>query len=152
LSDEDIKVRVETRRRRREQLLARKRPPVYEMLLDEPVLYRRHCADPVAADQFAFLADLAERGWLRIRLAVYEEAVPLPTIGSYHLLYFGHGGADDNAVMYRESLLTDEIVEDYHKIDKHRDIFDRLWAAAEDETTSAQRIGERVSLLRKSAS
>jgi len=52
--------------------------------------------------------------------------------------------AEASAVMYRESDLSDEIVEDTAKIKRHRDTFERVWHAVPDEQTASAKIRARI--------
>jgi transcriptional regulator with XRE-family HTH domain len=140
LPEEDIKVRLEVRMRRRTELLARKPPPQILLLLDESVLYRAVGGAQVMREQLSNLVKLAHEGRVAARVVPFTVDAPLPLMGSYDVLDLGDG----DAVMYRESNTVDEIVEDQGKIRLHREIFEQLWRAALDENTSARLIQERA--------
>lgn len=135
LTELDIDVRFEVRMRRRAELSARKDRPNIYLLLDESALRREVGGPMVLANQLAeLLSRSKDRGFL-IRIVPYSVDAPLPMFGSYEILDLG---GVNNAVMYRESYLNDEIVDDPAKVKLHRDIFDELWEAALDEVTSVR--------------
>ena len=131
----DIEVRFEARMRRRNDLLARKERPDIYLLLDESALRREVGGPLVMGNQLAELLNRSKEKGFRVRVVPYTADAPLPMFGSYEILDLG---GVNNVVMYRESYVTDEIVEDPAKVKLHRDIFDELWGAALDEATSAR--------------
>ncbi|MGC9667167.1 helix-turn-helix domain-containing protein [Planosporangium sp. 12N6] len=140
LRDDDRKVRLEVRLRRQQELLARKDPPEIFVLLDESVLYRQVGGARVIGEQLRYLVRLVEQQRVRTRIMPFTVDAPPPLFGSYEIINL----SDDDAVMYRESYIVDEIVEDKAKIDRHRAIFDSLWDAALDEATSIRLVAERA--------
>jgi transcriptional regulator with XRE-family HTH domain len=148
LPEEVIKARIDARVRRRSDLLARRPPPRINLLLDESVLHREVGGRQVMGEQLSDLLKLTNEKRLLIRVVPYDlEDAPLPMLGALEILDLG----SDDAVIYRESLVTDEIVEDKTVIAGHREVFENLWSAAHDEVTSAELIGERVKFMRSSA-
>jgi transcriptional regulator with XRE-family HTH domain len=143
LSDRDIEIRLEARMRRRTELLARKNWPDIRLLLDESVLLRSIGGPKVLAEQLHEIAKLArEKKRVLIRLlSFFQIDAPPPTFGAFEILSFAD---EDDAVVYRESYLHDEIVEDKRNVMRHKHMFDKLWAAALDERTSVQLIEERA--------
>jgi transcriptional regulator with XRE-family HTH domain len=141
LAEADRKVRLEVRLRRHDDLLARKTPPEIFLLLDESVLYRQVGGPQVTGDQLTYLVKLAGENRVRIRILPFAaENAPPPMFGSYEIVNL----SDDDAIMYRESSIIDEIVEDRAKIDRHRVIFDNLWEAAYDEADSVRLVQQRA--------
>jgi transcriptional regulator with XRE-family HTH domain len=145
LSDDVIAGRLEVRMRRRAELLDRKNPPEILLLLDESVTMRMIGGRDVMAEQLADLFRLTREKRLMIRVVTFDTAAPLPLFGAYDILNLP--GSSDNAVLYRETHLTDEIVENPTKVSWHRGLFDRLWNAALDETISAELIEASASSL-----
>lgn len=150
LSDEAVEVRLDTRRRRRDELLARRSsdfPPIY-LLLDEGVL-RRYIGDAeITSAQLRELLRVSREKPLRIRVLPYASSAPVPAIGPFDILNLP--GKD--AVLYRESHLADEIVEDARNVKRHVDSFDTWWKAAMDEQASAVLIADVAKELSPSGS
>jgi hypothetical protein len=71
-------------------------------------------------------------------------------IGQFDILSLAGEGA--NAVLYRESYLTDEIVEDIGNIQRHRDMFEISWDGALDEGASAALVEEAAKELNPTGS
>lgn len=143
LPDEDIQARVDARIRRRQDLLARQVKPETLLLLDESVIQRRIGGAQTMREQLHDLLDLVDRLGLRIRVfpfAIDAIDAPLPTVGSYDIVNLG----PDDAVLYRESQLQDELVEDTTKVARHRGMFDQLWDAALPESTSLRLIDKHA--------
>jgi hypothetical protein len=67
-------------------------------------------------------------------------------LATYEIVYL-HGEDERDAVLYRESDLLDEIVDDPDKIRRHRSIFERLWSSIHDESASIELIRQRLTEL-----
>jgi transcriptional regulator with XRE-family HTH domain len=148
LTDDDVEVRLETRRRRRAELLNRRDFPRTYLLLDESVLPRRVGGQAeVTADQLQHLLELASQKPLWIRVLPYSANAPVPAIGPFDILSLPGDGA--NAVLYRESHFGDEIVDDARTVQQHRDGFETWWDAALDENASAALIERAIKELRQ---
>jgi transcriptional regulator with XRE-family HTH domain len=148
LSDEDVEVRLETRRRRRAQVLNRRDFPRTYLLLDESVLARRVGGQAaVTGDQLQHLLELAKQKPLWTRVLPYAANAPVAAIGPFDILSLPGEGA--NAVLYRESHFGDEIVDDVKAVQRHREGFETWWAAALDENASAALIERAVKELRQ---
>jgi transcriptional regulator with XRE-family HTH domain len=145
LSEEQIAVRLETRQRRRDELLARRDFPRTYMLLEESVL-KRHIGDATTtAEQLREILRISREKPLWIRVLHYGSNAPLPVIGQFDILKLTGDGA--NSVLYRESYLTDEVVEDASNIQRHREMFEISWDAALDEGASAALVEEAAKAL-----
>jgi transcriptional regulator with XRE-family HTH domain len=146
LTDEDVEVRLGTRRHRRAQLLGRRDFPRIYLLLEESVLARRigGKADVTAA-QLQHLLDLARQKPIWIRVLPYAANAPVPAMGPFDILSLPGEGA--NAVLYRESHLGDEIVDDARNVQRHREGFETWWDAALDENASAALIEKAIKEL-----
>jgi transcriptional regulator with XRE-family HTH domain len=141
LSPETLALRLEARANRREQLLSRRERPQIYLLLDESVLLRQIVGRRIMGEQLSALAKYADEGWLLVRIAPFNKPVPL--MGTFELLYLGADDAE-HAVMYRESELQDELVDDQSLTTRHRLVFDRLWFSSVDEDTSAHLLHSRA--------
>lgn len=133
LDEKRIRVRAEVRRRRREQLLARKPPPEVLVLLDESVLKRRVGGPRVFGEQLSLFSRLINEHRVTIRVLHFGASGPLPLYGAFDIYEVGGEG---DAVLYRESHLSDELVED-GRVAQYRHRFELLWSASLDESTSA---------------
>ncbi len=151
LSDDAVEVRLETRSRRRQELLARRGndfPPMY-LLLDEAVLKRYIGSAEITSGQLRELLRISnEKPRLRIRVLPYASSAPDPAIGPFDILSL----PDKDAVLYRESQMMDEIVEDAKNVERHRESFDTWWDAALEEGASAALIEEAAKELSPSVS
>lgn len=150
MTDAKVATRIEARERRHRQLLERKDAPTIYVLLDESVMLRRIGGPEVLGQQLAELLRLVRQRRLVVRIVPFDHPVPFPVLGTYELLYLGDdkaADAEEYAVMYRESDLMDEIVEDVEKLRRHRHIFERLWNAVPDERISAARLDEQIKKL-----
>jgi transcriptional regulator with XRE-family HTH domain len=139
LTSEEIALRLETRMRRRNDLLNSPFQPTVYLLLDESVLYRE--VGGARAAQLADLYDLGTQGKIVVKIMPFKSDVAVTALGTFELLYFESdipAGDDHNAVMYRESDMRDEIVDDVDQIKRHRIVFERRWAASYSEEQSLE--------------
>lgn len=141
--------RLEARQRRRQAFLSRRDAPTVRLLLDESVLQRTLGDFGLLSRQLFDLQALAEQGRVIVRIIPFTAAVALPLLGTFEI--YGLGGESatgdrdngiDDAVMYRESNLLDELVEDQAAVSRHLTVFENLWDGAHDEATSLQMIQE----------
>ena len=138
LTEDQIEVRLETRARRRNELLARRNFPATFLLLEESVLRRRIGDARTTGEQLLDLLRLSREKPISIRVLPYTADAPLPVIGPFDILTLA--GSGPNEVLYRESHLSDEIVEEPVSVARHRALFDTWWEAALDEPSSAQMV------------
>jgi transcriptional regulator with XRE-family HTH domain len=137
LSAEAIRVLVEARRLRREAILRRLGSLEVFVLLDESVLHRPIGGPVIFAAQLRELHRLSEEGHVSIRMIPFSTAdvVPLTNNATFDLLSL-RGETDGGEVLYRESGLSDEIVEDKMTTSRHLQRYQKIWheAATEDDT------------------
>jgi transcriptional regulator with XRE-family HTH domain len=151
LAEADIEVRLQTRKRRRTELFARRDFPQILLLLDESVLKRRAGDARTTGEQLLDLVRIArERAEILVRVLPYIADAPLPMFGQYDILTLPSDKGED-AVLYRESYLTDELVEDPWNVSRHREIFDKYWEASMPESESTELIAESAAELIDSA-
>jgi transcriptional regulator with XRE-family HTH domain len=147
LTDSDIEVRLGARLRRRQELLRGPGGPNISVLLDESLVWRPYGGPAVLRDQLADLERLASEGRLKLRIVPFSIEAPLPTYGTFDLMYLKEDGDDENAVVYREFGFLDEIVEDRVSAAQYHQKFDELWAASMDETDTISLLRRRLSEL-----
>jgi transcriptional regulator with XRE-family HTH domain len=130
-----VHVLVETRRMRREAILSRLGSLEIFMLLDESVLRRPIGGSAVFAAQLRELHRLSIAGHVNIRMIPFSADVPLTNNATFDLLSLG-GDTGEGEVLYRESGMVDEIVEDKMTTSRHHKRFQKIWqdAATEEDT------------------
>lgn len=137
LSQKEIDARIAVRARRRVAIEQRNPRPHVFILFDEAVLLRKIGGPAAFAEQFAAIHRAVEDGWVTVRIHPLDN--PFPGFGQFDLLYLG-AEESSQAVLYRESLTLDEIVDDPNRITQHRRLWDRMWADSIPEPESAARI------------
>jgi hypothetical protein len=140
LSEPEIRTRAEARTRRRNQLLPRPERPDVSVLLDESALRRPVGGELVWRGQLADLLEYAKGEHFALRVTPLGKEMSLLMMGSFDILYFDPDRDEDDAVMYRESFDSDEIVENANQIREYRRYFDQMWDAALDEDASLRLI------------
>jgi transcriptional regulator with XRE-family HTH domain len=139
-----LQVRFEARARRRAQVLERKSPPDYRVILDESVIQRVIGTRAIMADQLRFVIQLAASVETEIRVLPMAEGGPLSMLGAFTL--FDVAG-DENAVMYTEGPYEDDIVEDSNILQRHRDLYERMWDRSLSEVASMDLVKSRQAQL-----
>jgi transcriptional regulator with XRE-family HTH domain len=147
LSAETIEARVRMRDMRRQAFLAPGAHPAVFLVLDESVLLRQVGGAEVMREQLEHLLDLIGEQRIVVRIIPFREQAPIPMLATYEIVSLTAEDGTEESVLYRESDTLDEIVEDKEKIKRHREIFDRVWHAAYDETTSAGLIKDHATAL-----
>jgi transcriptional regulator with XRE-family HTH domain len=142
---ENIRTIVEARRRRRRMMLDRLDSVAVFMVLDQSVLERQIGGPAVLAGQLRTLHDLASRGLIGLRMMPFEMYAPIANHGSFDLLTLGDG--PHNEILYRESGLLDELIEDADTTSRHRDRFEQLWQVAATEVDTIDFIKGRIEAL-----
>jgi transcriptional regulator with XRE-family HTH domain len=145
LRKEDREARLEVRMRRGEQLFGRPDPPHYLLLLDESVLHREAGGHRVMADQLQALLDLSRTSALTVRVLPLADAAVMATLGPFQIFDFGD---EENAVLYRENYLQDEIIHTAEIVKRQRRIFEQFWNSSLTEEASAGLIEARAAAMR----
>jgi transcriptional regulator with XRE-family HTH domain len=158
LEPEQIRFRLAARRLRRETALSRTGSLRLTALLDESVFRRPVGGSGVLGLQMRELIRLSETGQLAIRMIRFDAAdVTISYNASFDILFLGADGDLTSAVMYRESGLADELLEDPTTIGKpsggpmppgpvtrHYDRYQKLWNAADNESDTIAFIQKRI--------
>jgi transcriptional regulator with XRE-family HTH domain len=147
LTPAEFEARLDTRMRRRNDMLTRKDAPSLSVLLDESLVWRPYGGRAVLIDQLTDLHKLAVEGRVKLRIVPFTMEAPLPTYGSFDLMYLKEDGDDENAVLYRELDLTDEIIEDRNRAAQYHKKFNELWNASFTEADTIALLARRLSEL-----
>jgi hypothetical protein len=129
---------------RRETLLARAADVQILLMVDESVLRRTIGGPAVFAEQLRNLKVHAEAGSIRIRMVPFSLDASVTNNASFDLLKLGEG-----EVLYRETGLGDEMIEDQDTAAKHRARYDRVWQEVADEADTIQFIERQIKDLER---
>ncbi|MBG0565215.1 helix-turn-helix domain-containing protein [Actinoplanes aureus] len=143
LSEEQRQWRLRARKLRREALLARVGDglQIY-LMVDESVLRRTIGGSEVFAAQLRDLKKHAEAGRIRIRMVPFSLDASVTNNASFDLLILGEG-----EVLYRETGLGDEMIEDRETTAKHRARYDKVWHEVADEADTIEFIRRQIEIL-----
>lgn len=141
LTDEQIAVRREVRLRRQRELFERRTPPQMMVMLDESVLYREVGGPEVMGRQLQDLLNRVDEGSVLVRIVPFVAAAPIALMGPFVILDLGD---EQNALLYREDMLTDQIVEDEAQVLRFRAVYEQLWSKALSDEDSAAEIEARM--------
>jgi transcriptional regulator with XRE-family HTH domain len=144
VTSDKVRTLAEVRRLRHEQILARLDSMQVFLLVDQGVLERAIGGHGALADQLRELRDLADRGLINIRMLPFDLGSPIDNHG-FDLLSVGDDPAAE--VLYRETGMTDELVEDTPETARHRKRFDQLWRSASAEVDTIDFIRGRIEAL-----
>ncbi|WP_232344227.1 MULTISPECIES: helix-turn-helix domain-containing protein [Actinoplanes] len=144
LSARQTSRRIQARKLRRDALLSRAASGQVEILVmvDESVLRRTIGGPEVFAEQLGELAGLATNGAIRMRMVPFRLDAAVTNNASFDLLAFHEG-----EVLYRETGLGDEMIEDREATAKHRARFDKVWHDAADEDDTIAFIRQQITAL-----
>ncbi|GAB7047634.1 helix-turn-helix domain-containing protein [Catenuloplanes indicus] len=141
-----VDTRIEARLLRRKAFLERTDKPRVMLLLDESVLLRTMGDASMLATQLFDLHSLAIQGRVTVRVIPFTAKIALPALGTFEIHNFAiHDASEqlpeaeestDDAMLYRESGLLDELADDQATVSRHLTVFTDLWNLAHDEKTS----------------
>jgi len=98
------------------------------------------------ADQLDRLVELNGHPRVKVRIVPLREGALLGLMGQFSLLDLGDDDPDD-AVLYRETFLNDNLEHDTEQIRYHRQMFEALWLRSlDEEQTNRQIIAEAAAL------
>src|SRR5581483_9767911 len=144
LSEEDRAVRIEARQRRRDEFLTHPEPANYMVALDESVLYRIVGNRQIMAEQLQDMLTIMERPNVYVRIVPFTAGAFLVMLNSFVLIVLCDA---ENAVLYREAQLADDIDESPERAKQYRGYFERLWGASLNEKASERLVAARYSIL-----
>jgi transcriptional regulator with XRE-family HTH domain len=146
--EEDMRVRVELRARRRETLFGAPDPPRYLLLLDESVLHRDIGGASIFANQLEFLLTLIRRSTISVQIVPFPEGAIPAMLGSFTILELGD---EEDVFLYRESgWQTDSFDHSIKDIRRWREIYEQVWSRSFPPDVSARLIEARMAELRAS--
>jgi len=135
--------RVELRMQRTAQFANRSDSPHILLVIDESVILRQIGGPVVMAEQLQQLLDQVRDGRVRLRVLPHADPVMAALVGPFIVLNLD----DDNAVLYREAQVRDEIVQDIDEVVRHGQLFEQLWEGALAEGPSERIISARLAVL-----
>jgi transcriptional regulator with XRE-family HTH domain len=143
LSDEARTARLEVRLNRAREVLDGDDPPKYLVILDESVAHREVGGPKEMAELFRELLVRMASPRVTVRILPYSEGV-MAQIGAFNILDLDE---EENAVLYRESLNTDDIVHTSSEVQRHRRYFESMWERSLDPEASERVIQARLAAL-----
>jgi len=143
-----VRVRLESRQLRRQTLLTRAEAGDIDVrvLLDESVFMRPIGGPEIFAAQLREIEDLSRRRIVKLRLMPFAVEAAVTNNASFDLLTLGTG-QDAGEVLYRETGLRDETVEDISSTSRHRERYDLVWQEVADEEDTIDFIRKRIENL-----
>jgi transcriptional regulator with XRE-family HTH domain len=148
LSDEDRKVRFDVRMMRAKRIIDDADAPTYLLMLDEGVIGREAGGRAVMADQLEFVAEIARRSNVHIRIVKLAEGASVGMLGAFAVLDLSED--DEDAVIYREAYATDEIDHEPGNVAFYRGKFEDMWRGCYSEADSLRLITSGAAVLRAS--
>lgn len=144
LSDAHRAVRLDVRMRRRDHVFDRPEPLQYLLILDESVLFREVGGPKVMAGQLYELLALVGKPHIIVRVIPLADAAVLTLLGPFTILDLSE---EEDAVLYREGHLRDEMVHTSSLIRRYREVFETMWEQSLGEEASVRLIEARASAM-----
>lgn len=132
MSVETKAVRREVRMRRQAELAKRSDPPELLVVIDEFVPERSPGMNAVMADQIKALINAVQLPNVHIRMLPKDQSQFL-LLGAFSIYDFGE---EENAVLYRERAVTDDLAYVPEEILRYRRRFDQMWDLGLNEETT----------------
>jgi len=154
ITEDQRHYRLEGRKLRREAMLGRDRPVRLTAVLDESVFLRAVGGPQIFADQLEEIRRLEEQDSVSIRMFPFTADTGLSYDAGFDILCLGdedeetETGDKVNAVMYRETGASDEVIEDKALTTRHFARYRKLWEAATNEDETVDFIKKRIRELR----
>jgi len=134
--------RAEARKLRFETLQARIGQVQIFVMVDESVLRRTIGGPAVFARQLRQIQRLAENGVIHIRMLPFSLDAAVTNNATFDLLMLSEG-----EVLYRETGVGDETLEDRESTSRHRARFDKVWQEVANEEDTINFIRRRIEIL-----
>jgi transcriptional regulator with XRE-family HTH domain len=150
LTADERRVRLETRMRRRKDVIERPDGPQFYLVIDESVILRNVGGVRITAEQLEDLAEVAAHPKIFIRVSPLDQSMGaiIGTLGNFMLMRLSEEDDQDDTVLYRERFNADDIDHDPEKIRPYRDAFEHLWELSLPEESSLQLIQAAAAGLR----
>jgi hypothetical protein len=129
--------------RRRSEVFGRPDPPDYFLILDESVLLREVGGPQVMAAQLLDLLALVRKLNLAVRILPLSTGALMSSLGSITIFDLGD---EENAVLYRETPLLDEISHSSDAV-RLRHLFEQMWEQSLSKEASVRSIEARAAAL-----
>jgi hypothetical protein len=144
LPETDREARLEARMRRRDEVFGHPDPPPYFLILDESVLLREVGGPQVMAEQLHDLLTFIRKLNITVRILPLAAGALMSSLGSVTIFDLGD---EENAVLYRESPLTDQISHASDAVQGMRYLFEQLWEQSLNKEASTRSIEARAAAL-----
>lgn len=144
MPDELRKVRLDARQCRHDAVLGRIGSLRMTALLDESVFMRAVGGPQVFAKQLQEILRLEEQKLVSIRMFPFSADAALSYNAGFDILFIGADNDLSDAVMYRESGVSDEIVDARAVTERHYRRYQKLWEAALSEVETVQFVKRRI--------
>ena len=134
LPQETRVARLALRASRNRGLFGRSGGPQYLLLLDESVVLRHVGGPAVMAAQLRFVLNMIETAKLIVRVIPFVDGAVMSQVGDFTILDLAE---DENAILYREVALDDNIRDAHEIVERYRRTFEQMWEVAltPDEST-----------------
>jgi transcriptional regulator with XRE-family HTH domain len=142
--DDALAARLEVRLRRAQQVLDKPDPPKYLVVIDESAVWREVGGRRIMAEQLQELLTRVSGPKVTVRILPFTDGGPMAQMGAFTLFDLGD---EENAVLYRESLNSDDVVHSSTVIRRHRQYFEQMWDLSLDDEASERLIRARVATL-----
>jgi transcriptional regulator with XRE-family HTH domain len=144
MPDETRSVRLEARMLRQEKMRNRPDPPQHLIVIDELLPQRMMGNAAIMAEQLRAVGEIARQPNVFIRMLPKEEAV-YALIGAFTIIDLGE---EENAVLYREGSVTDEIIHTPDVVRRHRLRFEQMWKLCLKEEATLSVIEAQYAVIR----
>jgi hypothetical protein len=134
---------------RQKRIVEQPGAPRYLLILDESVIKRKVGGAAVMAEQLEALRIAAERPNVQVRIVPIDTGGFVGGVGPFTILNLDDND-DDDAVLYRESDLSDALIHDVDQVKRYRGVFEKVWLEALDEAASLRSIVAEAAALRSS--
>jgi transcriptional regulator with XRE-family HTH domain len=144
LPEADRVVRLEVRMRRRERAISRLASTRYLLVLDESVVLREVGGARIMAAQLRDLLTFSRNENVTMRILPFVDAAPVAMLGPFVILDLPD---EENAVLYREGPLSDEIIETPDVTRRYRELFEQMIEQSLSERASRRLLEARIAGL-----